>query len=806
MLERLEADKTLVATLAGRISPNRILQAVSDRVLDIAHQAEWAEDDPSRRAALEAKRPELEPAERLRILQSSVFSNRQLILALDDFDANLTGHSVSNPQLLEFLSSWLADPGRTHILLVTRGEFDTQALGAPVGIHVLGPLSEDELKRLVVHLPHLKDLSDTESDQLVAAAAGDPLTIELLDSCFAVGVSEAALDLLSADVAPSDQPDFPVLNRRQQLLELLVSGINKLPLAQELLLGTCVYRKSVDTDGLRWQISASRHAEGEPSLSDRLQIEFPDGVDLDRVEDLRPDERSRLEKIITEARRPPIDTPHGFLEALQILEETAVLSLDHDDAGGTPRYRIHPWVSQALREKYGPLTTSHAKAASYWEWRVSVVPQSRKEDVADLYEARYHHALSQNVEAATHISAVILNQLTTWGEWAQSEDLIAETLEWIEAGSFDEGWWQRAYGDVRQARGDYSGAQSWYERSLRNFQAANAPGELARLYHQLGNAAQARGHYSEAEAYYRSALDIKLERESDRDTGVTFHALATLAQNQGRLDEAEGLYVEARRLFENASDTRGVAASIHQLGNIAQQSGKFDEAEAQYQLALEIATRLGDRRAMTSALSSLGIVLDRMGRHGEATEIYRQVVSALEEMGDRPGLASAYHNLGLSIFQMEDYSAAEEWFQRSLEVERELGDVAGMAATFHQLGMVSQVRGRIALAEAYYEQSLRWSQEVGLRPEIGSTLSQLGFLYWSQGDQTKALEFQLRALATRLEMASSEAWRNVAWLHDRLDEQGEEAFRARLAKYLDLDSIENLLSAIESLPRESAAG
>jgi tetratricopeptide (TPR) repeat protein len=481
------------------------------------------------------------------------------------------------------------------------------------------------------------------------------------------------------------------------LLSGLLDRLAATPPATELLIGAAVYRLPVDDTALVFQVGQSVERPPDPERAARIGHvqqalqEAAERSDDGRIslEDagLSAQEYARYQADVAEEMRPPVDAPDGLAAAVAAARNAGLLvPVPAETEDEDPRHFVHRWTAGAIAALHPDATReAHRRAAAFWRWRVSVIPQSREQDIEQLLEARYHHhAAGQADEAmAAHMAAV--NQLQTWGQYGRAAELCRETLTWLTPDSPEAAMTEGTLGILAQLRGDYDSAERSLRQVLEIFTRLGDQNNMATSYHQLGRLAQDRGDYDTAEPLYHRALDINERIGDQTGTAAGYHQLGWLAQLRGDYDTAEPLYRRSLDIRERIGDQGGTAAGYHQLGMLAQDRGDYDTAEPLYRRALDIKERIGDQA----------------------------------------GTASSYHQLGMLAQDRGDYDTAEPLYRRSLDIFERLGDQASTATSYAALGSLSEALGNPDQAVAYRAGALAIRLQIGtatagdLRPLAG---------------------------------------------------------------------------------------
>lgn len=818
LLARLEADGYIVVRLRDLVSVDAVLEAIGGKLVDLAHRAEWREDDPIRLAATDIRRTEIDVQRRMNLLTEAVLASRRIVVYFDRFEANIHINRISDPSLREMIESWLSSAGEGKLLFSSRVSFELTAVPSRSAIveHRLGPLSADEIRTLVNRMPAFRSLGAKEVDRLGSSVNGDPLALQYLSACVQTN-GGSVLEILDEVDLEHEQPDFETeaLQIRKFLLQRYTQGLREWrPIAYDVLMGMAVFRHPVDELGLLWQISDIPVPDiAQDFVRELNSLAEEHGVDLSALAEGQWELVAPVTyQIVNEALRSSVSAhlqvPPGFGEAKTALVSSAILEEEQSAEVSSRRtYSLNAWTASALRadlEQEHSLVEAHRRAAEYYLWRYQALPINYAESLDDLIEARYHSLQSEDHSTAIALSSGAIQLLQSWGRWLQSASLIQETLELVDPDSSEAAWLLRAQGLAMEERGDYGAASRSYQESLSLAARIDDTSGIATSAHQLGNLAQLQGNYDEAEKYYAQSLAAKEGLGDRRSQAATLLNLGNLSQHRGDDRKAEERYVEALSVFEETGDRGAIATARQRLGSLAAQGGDFDRASKYFRNALEIFEDLGDRSGSALSLYNLGTVALRRGELDEALDLFRRTLRVAEDLGDVSSLAAIYHNLGVVNHQMGFLEDARRWYERSLTTEERLGDRAGIASSLHQLGLVAEDNGQDIEARDLFQQSLAIWEELGAKAAAARTLSQLGLLHAKRGEDEYALQLQLRALVSRIDIGSPEAALNLTWLDERRQDVGDSRFREELGVLLDEESVDRLLNAVAAEHQRNA--
>ena len=321
-------------------------------------------------------RADLDWQDRLAILRGHVLDHAPVLLLLDNFEDNLrpdgdTEYAVGDEVLAGLLAAWVADPGRSRLLLTCRYRF-TLPDGAEqfLSFRQLGALSRAETMKLAWSLPTLDRLDESQLEQVWRLAGGHPRSLEYLDALLSGGtarypdVTVRLSAAVSRRLSGADRgtwlaartgldaalAETVALAADDVLLDDLLTRLAGVPGAADLLLGVSVYREPIDRNAVLFQ--AGQPDPDVENIPDRqaayqqiTSILAAAGITMDESFDLVSvpgHVRAQLAPYIAELNRrpvPPFRPVPGLDEQVAALQAASLLTVS--DAGGEPRFFVH---------------------------------------------------------------------------------------------------------------------------------------------------------------------------------------------------------------------------------------------------------------------------------------------------------------------------------------------------------------------------------------------------------------------------------------------------------------------------------
>jgi tetratricopeptide (TPR) repeat protein len=312
------------------------------------------------------------------------------------------------------------------------------------------------------------------------------------------------------------------------------------------------------------------------------------------------------------------------------------------------------------------------------------------------------------------------------------------------------------------ASADLETARAVYQEILDELIALNdssVNGNIAVVYHQLGNVAQEQRRFDDAIAFYNKALQIREDLGDAYMAASDYHNLGVVAQEQRRFEDAIAFYNKACQIYEKLGDLYSAAYDYHQLGMIAHEQGYFEEAIAFYNKALQIKEKEGDLDSAATDYHQLGMIAHEQGYFEDAIAFYNKALQIKEDLGDFHSAATVYHQLGIVAQEQRRFDEAIAFYNKALKIYEDAGDLYEAADDYHQLGRVAQEQRRFDEAIAFYNKALQITEDLGDAYSASYEYQGLGEIAKEQGDFETAIAYFQKAFEAR---SAANDWRKAS--------------------------------------------
>lgn len=269
----------------------------------------------------------------------------------------------------------------------------------------------------------------------------------------------------------------------------------------------------------------------------------------------------------------------------------------------------------------------------------------------------------------------------------------------------------------------------------------------------LGNLYQSTGDVKQALSFYEHALEIDHANNDHYWESTTSGNIGTLYLDIGDFRRAIGYFERVLLICRKANDLRGVGRTLGNLGLAYKYIGNMQEAIKCQEQRREIALEIGDRDGEASAMGNLGNIYLDIGDSQKAIVFFEQALIIDHEISDLAGESSGLTGLGSANIRLGEvhqkrglheqarryFEQAKENYEQALIMSRKLNNRKGEGRDLGNLGNANLLLGNTQQAIGYHEQALKILRDVEDLAGAAMTTFNIAFLYWRQGDSTRAL-------------------------------------------------------------------
>lgn len=289
--------------------------------------------------------------------------------------------------------------------------------------------------------------------------------------------------------------------------------------------------------------------------------------------------------------------------------------------------------------------------------------------------------------------------------------------------------------------------------------------EIGCLYDNMRN-------YDVALSYFQRALTIWRDNlgENHPDLATAYNNMANIYTSRGDFQKAQNYLQNALSLLENTVGRKHpyVAAVYDNLGRICFYKRDYSTALDYFHNALSIQQEVyGDTHLdIASTYNFLAGTYSNLGEADKAIEYYHKALSIQKSIyGDNhENVSFIYICLGIITAKQKDYQKALEYYKKALKVQEHLDkDHPNNAFLNTSLGALYRDQGEYPKALDYYFKALSFlEQNQDDEPyDLADNYKQIAWIYYSQKDYQKSLEYNLKVLDIYKKLFGSDHQRTV---------------------------------------------
>jgi tetratricopeptide (TPR) repeat protein len=314
-------------------------------------------------------------------------------------------------------------------------------------------------------------------------------------------------------------------------------------------------------------------------------------------------------------------------------------------------------------------------------------------------------------------------------------------------------------GEIMILRGDWSGAERFYEQGCEAAREAGEDNLAAACLSALGDIKIRREDYSNAETFFRQALDLSSDQNAAQYKLDSLLNLGYIYQRTGNLERAEDFYGQALENSDKQEDEAAAITALSNLGRIKYEKESIDEALDYFHRALERLRVSADIQQIGNWLGYIGSIYYSMEEFETAIDYYHQALSLAERSGKVRNQGIWLANLGNAYYEIKEISKALEFYLSALELAREEQDYSYVCTLLSTIGVYYYNLKQYDPAWHYFKDSLSIATEIGNLPITVQNILYRGTILAARGDEQKALSTidEGEALATEHNMPDHQA-------------------------------------------------
>ncbi|QTA82099.1 Tetratricopeptide repeat-containing protein [Desulfonema limicola] len=273
-------------------------------------------------------------------------------------------------------------------------------------------------------------------------------------------------------------------------------------------------------------------------------------------------------------------------------------------------------------------------------------------------------------------------------------------------------------------------------------------------YIKQGQAAYKQGESGYALIMFENAIMIANEiREFNKYLINLFEYARESAYKAGDYKKSLEYAQKSLDLIEaQKPDSENHAEAVLKLGLIHARMENYEQAMPLLEEAVEIMTALELGPRLISALEESGIVLENAAEYEQAAGRFQSAASLSETLMKDSLLARQFEHLGrIYDMRLSSYAAALQNYQKALEIYQDMEEVPGTAQSLLNIGRAYRLLGNFPKADQFYAKALETIEPLkisnpGLFPEISAKIIiEQANNAWYQGRYQEAFEFQQKA-------------------------------------------------------------
>jgi diguanylate cyclase (GGDEF)-like protein len=364
--------------------------------------------------------------------------------------------------------------------------------------------------------------------------------------------------------------------------------------------------------------------------------------------------------------------------------------------------------------------------------------------------------------------------------------------------------WERQFGGIEHALGDYDLAEKHWVRAqqlalaqgetgtaadilkLRGEQAAvsdyarterianelsqlaeraDLPGARADAEYFLGIVDRRHGRLDSAAEHTQRALDAATALGNQRDQARALSFLGLIARDRG--DYSTAFDMEMRTLAIRERIGVDLAGTLRNLALICLDLGDDNLTRKYFTRAIETAARHGDSLDYSSALGTYSSWLADIGEYQAALDAADEALIVARALDNKPAIGFDLFDGGRALAGLKRLDEARERLKQALAIGRELKQHEIIARSQLALAETAYAAGDIAQSRHMLDEITADSSAMQFKPMLAAIYALADKLAVAQGNLAQALDFAHQYSALREEMLNTRSSRALALLESQ---------------------------------------
>lgn len=256
----------------------------------------------------------------------------------------------------------------------------------------------------------------------------------------------------------------------------------------------------------------------------------------------------------------------------------------------------------------------------------------------------------------------------------------------------------------------------------------------ATLFVQRGDIRARLGNFSDAESDYQKGIAIFDAFTHHEESAFAKGRLATVFAKKGEYQAAIALCEEAIEVAKSLDDI-----ALHSQLELNKSFIYFHNQDYQKSLssadfAYDNFRALGLQQEAARALSNIVAISNELGEWGKVIEQTKLLIEDLQDSADLTSLSKLKTTLGVAAFKSGNFPLAESNWHQALLLYTQMNDKAGMAGSYNNLGLVYTMLEESAEAQKMYQNAVKTYDDIGDPFYKANALDNLADLHARQGD------------------------------------------------------------------------
>jgi|GEM_PF-4034191 len=241
--------------------------------------------------------------------------------------------------------------------------------------------------------------------------------------------------------------------------------------------------------------------------------------------------------------------------------------------------------------------------------------------------------------------------------------------------------------------------------------------------------------------YAREALQLAVHLGMKKIEAYSLSDISNYYKRREEYDSAYNYLARSLVIRQDSLDSKDHISGLNLMAILFRQQEQYDSAKVYYSVAIDLCSLPRHTSLKAKLLDGRGMVKIREGEYAEGLEDIASGLEFFQILNDTLAMAKSWHNIGVVNQELQNLHKAKLANEKARKLYIAAGVSQGLIEILVNQAAILALEGNLVDAQLKLEQSLNLSRENGYLANLSAIYNNLAFVFSSQGEMGRALEY-----------------------------------------------------------------